>query len=246
MRHAKNHSGGFTLIELLVVIAIIALLIGILLPALGGAREAAREAARQTACLSNQRQIGTALMMYADDYDEWMPRAAGGENQMSWPRASRAYMDPQADLDSQIGDWWEGAEYLRDPSRNDADGHRIHYVNNGLAFDRDGEFTGDKAWTRLSSVPFAYDTMYLTSYTDDPNGTYYRQLYRPNATDWRIAIYYDVWRRVHVTGNDNNRRIDPRRHGDGANAIFLDGHAVFKKTAWILDMANWNDGVYTD
>ena len=49
-----------------------------------------------------------------------------------------------------------------------------------------------------------------------------------------------------MTGNDNNRRIDPRRHGDGANAIFLDGHAVFKKTAWILDMANWNDGVYTD
>jgi len=57
---------GFTLIELLVVIAIIAILAAILFPVFARAREKAR----QTSCLSNLKQLGLALMMYTQDYDE--------------------------------------------------------------------------------------------------------------------------------------------------------------------------------
>jgi len=62
----SNRRTGFTLIELLVVIAIIAILAAILFPVFAQAREKAR----QTACLSNQKQQGTAILMYAQDYDE--------------------------------------------------------------------------------------------------------------------------------------------------------------------------------
>ncbi len=60
---------GFTLIELLVVIAIIAILAAILFPVFARARENARKAA----CQSNLKQIGNALMMYVQDYDETLP-----------------------------------------------------------------------------------------------------------------------------------------------------------------------------
>lgn len=62
---------GFTLIELLVVIAIIAILAALLFPVFARARASAN----QTKCLSNLKQIGTAMTLYMGDYDDVFPHA---------------------------------------------------------------------------------------------------------------------------------------------------------------------------
>lgn len=77
---------AFTLIELLVVIAIIIILAAILFPVF----ERAREKANQAGCLSHMRQLGLALMMYAEDYDETLPwswGAPGNEYPLDPPNA---------------------------------------------------------------------------------------------------------------------------------------------------------------
>jgi prepilin-type N-terminal cleavage/methylation domain-containing protein/prepilin-type processing-associated H-X9-DG protein len=84
MRVRIHGRRGFTLIELLVVIAIIAILAAILFPVFAQARESARK----SSCLSNLKQIGTAFIMYATDYDGLLPDgnwSAGITSVSGWP-----------------------------------------------------------------------------------------------------------------------------------------------------------------
>ena len=68
---------GFTLIELLVVIAIIAILAAILFPVFARARENARK----STCQSNLKQIGTAFLQYAQDYERYPASRLGTNDQ---------------------------------------------------------------------------------------------------------------------------------------------------------------------
>ena len=121
MRRNTRPRGGFTLVELLVVIGIIALLISILLPAL----QRAREQANRVACMSNHKQLMTAVKMYNADWKDFMPfsnwrgKETGGATAW-WPGEGWLYTESKRQPGG--GNWNEndvktGAlfKYLRTP-----------------------------------------------------------------------------------------------------------------------------------
>ena len=80
---------AFTLVELLVVIAVITILLGLLLPAM----QSSREAARRSACSSNLKQTGLAILSYEASKQELPPAGRGGSGEITWA----GYILPQLD-----------------------------------------------------------------------------------------------------------------------------------------------------
>ena len=106
-----NNRSAFTLIELLVVIAIIAILAAVLFPVFAQAREKARS----ISCVSNEKQIGLAILLYVQDYDEHFPPdqyfdagfvgAYGTTHQHVWNQSVQPYIKNGAAATS-----WKGTE----------------------------------------------------------------------------------------------------------------------------------------
>ena len=97
---------GFTLIELLVVIAIIAILAAMLMPALARAKGQAN----QIKCLNNVRQLGMALAMYADDFEDQVPLRISGYG--NWVSRLEPYYQSRGVLKCPTGGFREDRSYL--------------------------------------------------------------------------------------------------------------------------------------
>jgi prepilin-type N-terminal cleavage/methylation domain-containing protein/prepilin-type processing-associated H-X9-DG protein len=148
----RTKSRAFTLIELLVVIAIIAILAAILFPVFAQAREAARKAS----CQSNLKQIGSAWVMYLQDYDERYPTA---NDPAGWDHCPT--MAGRGAFGGWIGNllipYTKNVEIYQCPSTKD----RANLVNNWGSWPTGSGGCGSPAGAR--TAPFAW-TSYAYNY----------------------------------------------------------------------------------
>lgn len=210
-RDGSHHGVGFTLIELLVVIAIIAILAAILFPVFAQARDKAR----QTSCLSNTKQMGLAVMQYAQDNEESVPLRNNGN--------SPYQLSP---------DYWMAMEpYLKDrqvrvcPSdtseaRSDNTQGGKSYCMNGHLFYSD--FAGGTGFIGAINAPaqVVLFTEWLQSDTQN-NNRMSRYIAAPD-------IRYAVDNRTTNAGAKTQYEA-VTRHAGGANWLLADGHAKWHR-----------------
>lgn len=159
---------GFSLIELLIVVAITAILVGILAPTLSGVRDAART----VACLSNQRQLGVAWSVYADDFASFaMPVAAE---------------DDADDADDPLY-WFGGAGEGTEPAHEEQ-GFLSPYLQDTLR-ERGVYECPEQPWGSYSAqgLPRSVTTTY------GYNGYYLSPAQTPG---WNLQIGQRPWRRI--------------------------------------------------
>lgn len=111
-RMAVVRRHGFTLYDLLISVFVMGLLMAILLPTLGQAYETAK----RVQCASNQRQIGLALHMYADNYGGVLPPTVFGMSPNLWDQDPQEMVYLRLDHHPRVGDQvaWDGLGFLLD------------------------------------------------------------------------------------------------------------------------------------
>jgi prepilin-type N-terminal cleavage/methylation domain-containing protein len=212
---------GFTLIELLVVIAILALLISVILPALKEVKKRARE----TVCLSNLRQIGVGVLLYADDNNYIIPSNAGGDINMSWAVAFLPYLGAAS---KDIFDYRE-IEIYNCPSYPVKE-QTIDYVVNSWGDLDDQEFMGGFIITKFRHPA---GKIYLA---DNEDGEW-RPIIEDDEDFAENRGVLDVWDTEHLpAGPDGQRRVAKERHRDGCGCMFLDGHSDWVKAEGMTEI----------
>ena len=248
MQKSTRSMTGFTLIELLVVVAIIAILAAILFPAFAKAREKARA----TSCVSNMRQIGTALTMYIQDNDEIYPQE---HPSIADPAKGVA---PGGDYDGNLEDDDYGSPFekimpyvSKGNAANDAsinerlfdcpDDSDPHGANLGALCTETPPAPGLTSYLinayflfglSNASVPAPANTIYVA----ERNGKFCDVHVHPwlgeiydNVADTDTKIVGTTAIPTCIAGNGNGLYgIAGNRHTDGANYTFADGHVKWE------------------
>jgi prepilin-type N-terminal cleavage/methylation domain-containing protein/prepilin-type processing-associated H-X9-DG protein len=216
---------GFTLIELLVVIAIIAILAAILFPVFAQARESARK----SACLSNTKQIASAVTMYLQDYDETFALNLYPVNP---PPTVFSFYDAHVPYIKNDG-------VFRCPSEPQSQNWATFFSLCRYPFRGLGTFTF-----------FSYNGNYCmfnggvtNTLTDRRPARHIATLHYPAEQ----TVFYDG--KLMCTFNSpindpgpplGGPSVQPPRHSEGVNVAFADGHAKFQKArknaagAWVV------------
>src|SRR5262249_47051490 len=241
---------GFTLIELLVVIAIIAILAAILFPVFAQAREKARA----ISCMSNVKQIGTAAIMYCQDYDEVLVPAGNRyahQNDPCFNGNSNFNANPRAWVDWEIPllTYTKNTQLFVCPDR-------VNFGCFGYAMNTDSsddDFPGDpsppgtwapKAATagmqlNMASLP-AVQAPAECLYIFDSFDSNLEDLYDPGITAdgfpdteaWETMNSWLQAIKAGLTTEDTLIRkfpVGPWRHSGLINILWLDGHAKARR-----------------
>jgi prepilin-type N-terminal cleavage/methylation domain-containing protein/prepilin-type processing-associated H-X9-DG protein len=212
---------GFTLIELLVVIAILALLIAIIVPALKEAKLRTQGAV----CLSNLRQVGVGVLLYAEDNENIIPSNSGGDISMSWAVSFLPYLGAAS---KEIFDYREIDIY--NCSSYPVKEQTIDYVVNSWGDLDDQEFMGGFNITKFKNPA---GKIYLA---DNEDGDW-RDIVTDEESYKKYRGELDVWHLDHLpTGPDEQRRVAKQRHRDGCNSLYLDGHSDWVKGEVMTEM----------
>jgi len=227
---------GFTLIELLVVIAIIAILAAILFPVFAQARDKARQAS----CLSNLKQIGVALGMYNQDYDERMPDCCQWGRAWVWAVSNGDFTGACAQVgisksspskDTYIGPEQTPPRYVQE---------LLHpYVKNAELWFCPGVgksryFNGDPKWPTYgyNGTTYIWNRQANPSTSVNPyskqkpvllSGLAIASIPRPAEapTLWDMPYWYQI--KTPCPQSD----LKPA-HGDGLNVLYADTHVKYR------------------
>lgn len=247
--------GGFTLIELLVVIAIIAILAAILFPVFAQAREKAR----QSACLSNAKQLASAISMYTQDYDEALPM--GGYTPTSgasgrWFRDIFPYVKSlnvficPSKSDARVSATEPGFQIRPDasglPNATDiAGGYGCNINIMNYSFRSSAEYMPSKYLNEIPDPAGTFvlcdaaqlDRTRLSGSSDNNEGDRWES-YQYSGTYWQAqpptAFTASTARPYTSTTDDNMYRRPVARHNKGLSVIYCDGHAKWQSITGFL------------
>ena len=243
----STNKRAFTLIELLVVIAIIAILAAILFPVFAQAREKARG----IACISNMKQMGTALFMYNQDYDEKMPSAfinvapinGGDVNVIPFDSQLMPYIKnvgvfacPSDGTPHDSGNFWDGSYKKTKPIRSYGYVGRI----NDLQANGEDANTGMSSWGQgnsLAAIDAPADTVSIVESWNTSGGTGDSVMGSPwGALFTGCDTYKLAGRNVPAQGDadklsicGNYSQLPMRGHTGQGNYVFADGHAKIQR-----------------